>query len=423
MMHGVTAERIAGWGQALDELTASMGDLFNRPEPRVVFSQFVEGLLAEVPRKNGWTLAERAGHVRPDRMQWLLNGAVWDAEELRERVRDYVVEHLGDPEATLVLDDTQVQKKGTKSVGVARQHCGVTGDVRNCQVMVMLTYAAATGHAFLDRRLYLPESWTGDRERCRQADIPGQVGFATKPELGRRMLQGALADKVPFGWVAADADYGKDPKLRAFCHDNRLSYALAVPVCLPLSGPSDRPRQPKVTRAGDLLHYAHTRGRWERRSQGEGSKGQRYYDWTCFEVAVTGQAPADGFAHHLLIRRSTEKKQLAGDRVDYEYAYFLIHAPTGVPVGEMITRCGVRWQTEEDNEQNKQVVGLAQYQVRKWSPWHRHVTACMLAHAFLAVQRARHGTDETDEETAEHDREQGDSQGKALTPQDRNTTG
>src|SRR6476660_8015644 len=108
MMHGVTAEQIAGWGRALDVLTSSMGDLFNRPEPRVVFGQFVQGLLAEVPgRKNGWTLAERAGHVRPDRMQWLLNGAVWDAEELRERVRDYVVEHLGDPRATLVLDDTQ----------------------------------------------------------------------------------------------------------------------------------------------------------------------------------------------------------------------------------------------------------------------------------------------------------------------------
>jgi SRSO17 transposase len=422
MMQGVTAEQIAGWGQALDELTASAGDLFNRPEPRVVFAQFIEGLLAEVPRKNGWTLAERAGHVRPDRMQWLLNGAAWDAEELRERVRDYVVAHLGEVAATLVLDDTQAQKKGTKSVGVAYQHCGLTGDVRNCQVMVMLTYASVLGHAFLDRRLYLPESWTADRERCREAGVPEEVGFATKAELGRRMLEAAMDEQVPFAWVAADADYGKDPKLRSFCHEHRLPYALAVPVSLPLEGPPGKPRLPKVGCAGDLLHYATGRDQWERRSCGEGSKGQRFYDWTCFEVAVTGQSPADGFAHHLLIRRSTEKKQLAGGRIDYEYAYFLIHAPAGTPASEMIARSGVRWQIEEDNEQNKQVVGLDQYQVRKWTPWHRHVTACMLAHAFLAVQRARCDTDESaDVDTT--DNRQGDDRGKAVTAKERTAAG
>lgn len=423
MMQGVTAEQIAGWGQALDELTASMGDLFHRPEPRVVFAQFIEGLLAEVPRKNGWTLSERAGYVRPDRMQWLLNGATWDAEELRERVRDYVVPHLGEASATLVLDDTQAQKKGTKSVGVAYQHCGVTGDVRNCQVMVMLTYASSSGHAFLDRRLYLPRSWTDDRERCRAAGVPDEVGFATKAELGRGMLERALAEQVPFAWVAADADYGKDPKLRSFCHDNRLPYALAIPVYLPLSGPPGKLRHPKVDCAGDLLHYAVSRDQWERRSCGEGSKGQRLYDWTCFEVSVTGQAPADGFAHHLLIRRSTEKKHLAGGRIDYEYAYFLIHALTTTPVSEMISRSGVRWQIEEDNEQNKQVVGLDQYQVRKWTPWHRHVTACMLAHAFLAVQRAQHNGDESVDAATANDDQHGDDQGKALATEDRSTTG
>lgn len=427
MMQGVSAEQIAGWGRALDELTASLGDLFNRPEPRVVFAQFIEGLLAEVPRKNGWTLSERAGYVRPDRMQWLLNGAAWDAEELRERVRDYVIGHLGDASATLVLDDTQAQKKGTKSVGVAYQHCGVTGDVRNCQVMVMLTYASGAGHAFLDRRLYLPQSWTDDRERCRAAGVPDEVGFATKAELGRRMLEGALAEQVPFGWVAADADYGKDPRLRSFCHENRLPYALGVPVCLPLEGPPGKPRHPKVRCAGDLLHYAISRDRWERRSCGEGSKGQRFYDWTCFEANLPGQTPADGFAHHLLIRRSAEKKQLAGGRIDYEYAYFLIHAPIATPVSEMISRCGVRWQIEEDNEQNKQVVGLDQYQVRKWTPWHRHVTACMLAHAFLAVQHAQYDSaEDADAETAnddQHGDDHGDDQGKALATNDRSRTG
>uniref|UniRef100_UPI0036D284CE IS701 family transposase n=1 Tax=Streptomyces kaempferi TaxID=333725 RepID=UPI0036D284CE len=187
----MTAKQIAEWDAELSVLTGSLGYLFNRPEPRVVFAQFIEGLLAELPAKNGWTLAERAGHVTADRMQWLLNGSVWDADRLRDAVRDYVVDHLGDADASLVIDDTQAQKKGSKSVGVAFQHCGLTGDVRNCQVMVMLSYATAAGQAFIDRRLYLPEDWTTDRDRCREAGIPDKVAFATKPELAIAMLEQA----------------------------------------------------------------------------------------------------------------------------------------------------------------------------------------------------------------------------------------
>jgi SRSO17 transposase len=162
MMLGVTAEQIPEWDAELSALTGSLGFLFNRPEPRVVFAQFIEGLLAELPKKNGWTLSERAGHVTADRMQWLLNGSVWDADRLRDADRNYVITHLGEADASLVIDDTQAQKKGTKSVGVAFQHCGLTGDVRNCQTMVMLTYATAAGHAFIDRRLSLPE----ERDAC-----------------------------------------------------------------------------------------------------------------------------------------------------------------------------------------------------------------------------------------------------------------
>lgn len=163
-----------------------------------MLADLVEGLLAGLGRVNGWTLSARAGHAMPERVQKFLNAASWSADELRDRVREYVVAGIGDPEATLVLDDTQVQKKGTHSVGVAHQHCGVTGDVRNCQVMVMLTYAASDGHTFVDRALYLPGPWTGDRERCRAAGVPDEVGFATKPQLGLRMLERALAAGLPF---------------------------------------------------------------------------------------------------------------------------------------------------------------------------------------------------------------------------------
>jgi SRSO17 transposase len=190
--------------------------------------------------------------------------------------------------------------------------------------------------------------------------------------------------------VAADADYGKDPALRSWLHEQEIRYVLAVPVTLPVHGPPGRPYLPKAAAAGDLLHHATARDAWERRSQGEGSKGQRAYDWAWFEVTLPGQMPAGGFAHRLLIRRSTDKKQLAGGRVDFEHAYFLVHAPATDPVTEAIVRAGVRWKTEENNELAKQITGLGQYQVRRWTSWHRHVTCAMLALAFLTVQRARH---------------------------------
>ncbi len=312
MLVDVAPEHVDAWAEELAQLTSGMGHLFARPEPREVFADLVEGLLSDLGRKNGWTMAERAGHATPHRIQKFLGEASWDVDALLGEVQDYIAIHLGHEQATLVLDDTQVIKKGTRSVGVAHQHCGATGDVRNCQVMVMLTYAAEAGHTFYDRRLYLPAAWASDLERRRDAGVPEDITFATKPHLGIAMLQTALARKLPFAWVAADADYGKDPALRAFLHDHALPYVLAVPVTLPLAGPPGKPCQPAVTQAGELLHYAASRDQWERRSQGEGSKGQRYYDWTWFEVTLPNQEPAEGFAHHLLIRRSTDKKQLAG---------------------------------------------------------------------------------------------------------------
>lgn len=417
MLIDVAPEHVEGWAEELASLTAGLGHLFARPEPREVFADLVEGLLSDLGRKNGWTMAERAGHATPHRIQKFLGEASWDADALLDEVQDYIAGRLGDAQATLVLDDTQVIKKGTRSVGVAHQHCGATGDVRNCQVMVMLTYAAERGHTFFDRRLYLPAVWAQDAGRRRDAGVPEEITFATKPELGIAMLRGAIERGLPFAWVAADADYGKDPALRAFLHERALPYVLGVPVTLPVAGPSGRPHQPAVRKAGDLPHYAIARDRWERRSQGEGSKGQRYYDWAFFEVALPGQEPADGFAHHLLVRRSTQKKQLAGGRVDFEYACFLVHHRRDAALGEAVRRAGVRWKIEENNEQAKQITGLGQYQVRRWNSWHRHVTCAMLALAFLTVQRAQHpdpGPEPAaeDETAADNAPEQGDEQGK-----------
>jgi SRSO17 transposase len=376
MTGGVTAGQIEGWGGELAGLLARTDSLFTRPEPRARFADFVKGLLSPVQRKNGWQLAERAGHLNPDAQQWLLNGAKWSADALRDVVREYVVERLSadgaGQHAVLVADDTAALKKGAKSVGVSRQRAGITGQIENCQVMTMLTYATDVGHAFIDRRLYLPKSWTQDASRLAEAGVPAEVVFATKPQQAISMLAATIEAGVPFEFFTADADYGHDPGLRAFCHDHAVPYVLAIPVSEPIRDTG------KARRADDFT--AGTQA-WERRSCGHGTKGERFYDWA-FHAGITlpRQSAADGFAFTLLIRRSVSDPA--------EIRYFLAHAPQSAPVPRLIQVAGLRWTIEECNEQGKDDVGLDHYEVRKWEPWHRHVTACMLALAYLAAVRA-----------------------------------
>jgi SRSO17 transposase len=389
MVEMVTGEDIDGWGADLEALTGGLGWLFSRPEPKVTFSLMVHSMLADVPKKNSWGLAEYAGLGNPQPFQHLLNAASWDAEVLRDFVRGYVLEGLGDTDAALVLDDTQAIKKGTKSVGVAPQHCGLTGQTENCQCMVMLSYASIHGHAFLDRELYLPGCWTEDPDRCRDAGVPASRGFVTKPHLGMAMLERALADeRLRFRWLVADSGYGRDPVLRDFCHAHTVSYVMAVPTDLPLVGARGQALRPDT-----MLAEAGRIG-WERRSCGDGAKGGRYFDWATIAVAVKDQHSSDGFCHTLLIRRSKDKEITKRHPEGvYEIEHFLVHAPTNTPIPEMITAAGLRWNIEDDNKVGKDLCGLDQYQVRKWTPWHRHITICMLAHAFLAVTRAHLGKD------------------------------
>ena len=212
MGYDISYDQLVGWEADLRLLTERVaGSLFTRPEPRATFADLVRGLLADVPRKNSWQLAEHVGHGSAYRLEWLLGGAKWDADALRDRVRDYVVATLGAEDGVLIADDTQVIKKGDKSVGVAPQHCGATGQTENCQVLPMLSYASGRGHAFIDRALYLPRRWTDDPQRCAQAGVPAERGFATKPELVIDMLDRALAAGVPFRYFTADSGYGRDP--------------------------------------------------------------------------------------------------------------------------------------------------------------------------------------------------------------------
>src|SRR5215470_18616819 len=214
------------WLGILDELLTGIGGRFRRAEPRRHARAFVLGLLAELPRKNCWTIAEHAGDPSPDGMQHLLARAKWDADAVRDDVRAYVVGHLGDAGAVLVVDETGDVKKGTATPGVQRQYTVTAGRIENAQVAVYLGYAGPHGHALIDRELYLPKSWTDDRDRCAGAGIPATVTFATKPQLVKRMIERAAGAAVPFAWVAGDEVYGDNGPLRTWLETRRFAIVL-----------------------------------------------------------------------------------------------------------------------------------------------------------------------------------------------------
>ncbi len=205
-----TPTQVVQWAQALTHLHARIAARFARPEPRRRALKYLQGILSSIERKNGWQLAEHAREARPDGMQRLLASAVWDTDGVRDDLRTYALEHLGNQSAIVVLDETSFPKQGKKSAGVGVQYCGTTGQVENCQVGVFLSYVTAKGHTLIDRELYLPLDWTEDRDRCQAAGIPASVRFQTKPELARRMLTRLWDAQVPIAWVVADTVYGSN---------------------------------------------------------------------------------------------------------------------------------------------------------------------------------------------------------------------
>jgi SRSO17 transposase len=328
-------------------------------------------------RKNGWTLAEAAGELTPDGMQRLLNAAMWDADGVRDDVRAYAVEHLGERDGVLVVDETGFLKKGTKSAGVQRQYSGTAGRIENCQLGVFLAYTTSKGRTLIDRELYLPKSWTGDRDRCREAAIPDEVEFATKTVLAQDMLARALDAGVPAGWATADEAYGKDCKFRTWLEHRRISYVVAV-ACnqtIPATAGTSR---------ADVLAAQAPHDAWKRRSCGEGAKGPRLFDWAVASLPVYEDTTPPGWARWLLVRRSLTPNS----KGELELAYYLCCAPAGTTDDELIRVAGARWAVEECFQTAKTEVGLDHYQARRYDAWYRHITLAMLAHTYLAVTAA-----------------------------------
>jgi SRSO17 transposase len=365
----VSTQDVRQWGRQLDEVARRIGARFPRSETRDRVRAYLVGLLGPARRKNAWQLAEQIGDADPYGVQYLMGRSEWDPEAVRDDLRGYVVEALGDPDAVLVLDETGFLKKGTRSAGVARQYTGTAGRIENAQVGVFLAYASRHGVAFLDRALYLPAEWTGDPGRCLAAGIPEGTAFATKPALARVMLERAFAAGVPEAWVTGDEVYGSDGDLRRWLEGERRPYVLAVRanqyVWVGL-------RRSTVA----ALARALPKRSWHVISIAAGSKGPRRYAWAWVPI---NHDLGPRWQRWLLVRRSLDDPE--------DLAYYIAAGPRRTTLTRLAKTAGARWSIEGGFESPKQEAGLADYEVRSWTGWYRHVTLSLLAQAVLAAVR------------------------------------
>lgn len=361
---------LLAWERELSALKERLGLVLRRRELQETGGAFLDGLLSGIERKTGWLMAEQAGLERPYRMQSLLGRSSWSADALRDLVRGYVLDALGEADGVLVVDETGFLKKGDQSVGVARQYSGTAGRIENCQVGVFLAYASRFGQALIDRRLYLPEAWAKDAARRAKAKVPEDRVFATKIEMAREMIVAALDAGAPCRWVLADALYGGDHRLRRMLEERAQPYVLAVRSNHHLRFVTREglvATDPKAI-AADLPAAA-----WTKLAAGEGAKGLRLYHWAAIRLPWAADA---GFERWLMIRRSLKQPD--------KLAYYLVFAPTGTALPELAGAAGLRWTIEECFERAKVDLGLDHCEARSWHGWHRHMSLVMAAGAFLA---------------------------------------
>lgn len=392
----MTEEELEQWQEAFEAFHARFADLFERSESREQAKKYLRGLLGQAERKNSWQVAEAMGERIPDRMQRLLYRVPWDADAARDRLQQFVIETFADPEGIGVVDETSFVKKGTHSVGVARQYLGAVGKRENGQVATMLSYATTKGHVFLDRRLYLPEEWVWDRTRRRKAHVPEEVGFATKPEQAIAMLLHAWEQGVPMQWVTGDEVYGDSPRLRETIQQQGRYYVLAVSantrvwterpeVEEPQEQTGGRPRHarrvvkdaPKARMVSEVVESLPASA-WKRLAVMEGEKGAIEYHWTRVRV-VESRDQLPGPDIWLVARRSTSDPT--------KLAYYLAYAPTRSSLATLARIASTRYTVEQCIEEAKGETGLDEYEVRFWHSWYRHITLSMMAHAWLASIR------------------------------------
>ena len=379
-MAGASIETALGlWASSLRDVKARIRRLFHQERVAASAGQFLDGLLGTEPRKTGWMRAEAAGDSGPWRQQAILGRGRWDAEALRDMVRDYALETLTGGDAVLVIDETGFLKQGKASCGVARQYTGSAGKIANCQIGVFASYVSRHGHAFIDRALYLPKAWTDDPGRMTAAHVPDDVGFATKPQIALRMIGRAIAAKIPFSFVAADSVYGTGD-IETVLRKAGKGYVLGVAAnhVFQSWGGKQIVRGTGANIAQNLPKNA-----WRRLSAGDGTKGARLHDWAYLELADLDAGQYDSavtgkWTRGLLIRRNI---------ADGDLAFFSTWCLKDTPMEKLVLVEGHRWAIEDSFETAKNELGLDHCEARSWHGWHRHVSLVMLAFAMMAVIR------------------------------------
>ncbi len=411
-------DEIDRYATEFEAFHARFARFFGRRERRETVWQYLRGLLAQVPRKNCWQMAEAVGQANPQPLQRLLYRTPWDADQVRDELQDFVVERFGERGGIGIVDETGFLKKGSKSVGVQRQYCGTAGKIEHCQVGVFLTSSTRRGATFLDRRLYLPKEWCQDGARRQEARVPDAVTFQTKPQLAAQMLERAWARGVPMEWVSGDEVYGDDVMLRERVARAGKKYVMVVaantpvwrerqPLVAPSQDPPRRPRQQsrvaaEAARWETVAAVTATLAPqdWHRLAVGQGEQGPRVYDWAAVRIIEKRGSPP-GTEGWVLARRSISNPT--------ELASYLSNAPADTPLQVLAEVAGARWSIETVIEEAKGEAGLDEYEGRYWHSWHRHIPLSMMAHAWLAAMRQPAGEQSTGPGAGRRERARGAS--------------
>lgn len=357
-------------GQGYEELVKRIRPVFTSEAGHQTAQKYLRALMSPIERKNGWQMSECLGEETPYAMQQFLYRGKFSTDELRDELRSYVGEKIGEPDGALVVDDTGFLKQGKKSCGVKRQYTGTAGKITNCQIGVFLTYAGSKGHTPIDRRLYLPEEWCEDQERRHAAGIPESVRFQTKPQMALEMIQAATEASLPYTWVTGDCAYGDYRSIRQWLEEHGKCYVLCV------SGKECIWQGIKQVRVSEILKNLPGDG-WCEASCGDGSKGARVYDWMCFDL---NHFTTEGFARFMLIRKSKTNPE--------DLQAYLCYAPEDTPVEKLVRTAGLRWTVERCFAEAKSEVGLDHYEVRGFDGWYKHITLACLALALLTALSA-----------------------------------
>ena len=371
----------------------SFAPFFGRKEARRRSEQYIRGLLVQqTDRRNAENVAEAVDGATPRSLQRLLTEAPWETAPVIEALQAYLAPRLSLPDGVFVLDESGFPKKGTKSVGVARQYCGALGKVGNCQLGVFLAYVSERGHALIDTRLLLPREWTEDPARCEAAGVPTEVGYQSKAELGMAMLhQARKAAHLSGRWVTGDEDYGKVPSLRDALDAGGWWYVLEVPATTPVftqpaatavpawSGHGRKPVRPRLVagaaepRTATAVVGEVPADRWHAVTVADGAQGPRTYQFVAQRVWESREG-LPGRACWLVLRRNLDGS---------ERKVYLSNAPPETPLLVLGRVGAARWPIETEFQTGKGETGLDEYEVRSWAGWQHHITLALLAGAFL----------------------------------------